>query len=76
MISGVQLGVRILAAQIESRTQPWCNPFVESFGSNPRGECLNRHSFWSLIHARVVITDWKQDHNHDRPYSSLGYLTR
>lgn len=55
--------------------QPWHNPFVESFGSRLRDECLNLHSFWSLIHARVVIADWKQAYNHDRPHSSLGYQT-
>ncbi len=47
--------------------QPWGNPFVESFGSRLRDECLNLHSFWSLIHARVTITDWKETNNHDRP---------
>lgn len=55
--------------------QPWHNPFVESFGARLRDECLNLHSFWSLIHARVVISDWKDTYNHDRPHSSLGYQT-
>jgi len=34
---------------------------------------LNINSFWSLPHARVVITDWKDDYNHLRRHSSLGY---
>jgi putative transposase len=35
--------------------------------------CLNINSFWSLEHARVVISDWKHDYNHQRRHSSLGY---
>jgi len=36
---------------------------------------LNINSFYSLIHARVVIRDWKREYNHERPHSSLGYPT-
>lgn len=38
-------------------------------------ECLNIHLFWSLNHAKVTIGDWKEECNHDRPHSSLGYRT-
>jgi putative transposase len=34
---------------------------------------LNINQFWSLIHARVVITDWKNEYNQHRPHSALGY---
>lgn len=44
------------------------------FNSRLRDECLNINSFWSLAHARVVISDWKHDYNHHRRHSSLGYL--
>ncbi|EXF23823.1 transposase [Nesterenkonia sp. AN1] len=47
----------------------------ESFNSRLRDECLNINSFYSLLHARVVIGDWKREYNHARPHSSLGYLT-
>ena len=53
---------------------PWCNGYVESFNARLRDECLNIHSFYSLLHARVVISDWKSEYNHDRRHSSLGYL--
>lgn len=53
---------------------PWCNGFVESFNSRLRDECLNINSFYSLLHATVVIGDWKTEYNHDRRHSSLGYL--
>lgn len=39
-----------------------------------RDECLNINSFNSLLHARVVISDWKTEYNHDRRHSTLGYL--
>jgi transposase InsO family protein len=28
---------------------------------------------WSLVQARVVISDWKADYNHRRRHSALGY---
>ncbi len=36
---------------------------------------VNINSFYSLIHARVVIGDWESEYNHERRHSSLGYLT-
>ena len=54
---------------------PWCNGYVESFNARLRDECLNINSCYSLMHARVVITDWKHQYNHQRRHSSLGYLT-
>ncbi len=53
---------------------PWRNGFVESFNSRIRDECLNITSFYSLLHAQVVIDDWKTEYNHHRKHSSLGYL--
>ena len=55
--------------------EPWRNGYVESFNSRIRDECLNINSFWSLAHARVVVTDWKHDYNHHRRHSSLGLPT-
>lgn len=37
--------------------EPWKNPFIESFNSRLRDECLNINLFWSLTHAQVVIGD-------------------
>jgi transposase InsO family protein len=54
-------------------SQPWRNGYVESFNARVRDECLNINIFWSLAHARVVITDWKEDYNHRRRHSALGY---
>ena len=32
-------------------------------------------SFEALAEARVIIEDWRQDYNENRPHSSLGYET-
>ncbi|MPZ04801.1 transposase, partial [Micrococcus luteus] len=44
--------------------------------SRIRDECLNINSFYSLLHAQVIIGDWKDEYNHHRRHSSLGYLGR
>jgi putative transposase len=53
--------------------EPWRNGYAESFNSRIRDECLNINIFWSLAQARVVISDWKEDDNHRRRHSLLGY---
>ena len=52
---------------------PWRNGCIESFSARVRDECLNINIFWNLTQARVVITDWKEDCNHRRRHSALGY---
>lgn len=56
--------------------QPWRNGYVESFNSRLCDECLSINSFYSLLHARVVISDWKHEYNHACQHSSLGYVLR
>ena len=53
--------------------EPWRNGYIESFNARVRDECLNINIFWSLTQARVVISDWKDDYNHRRRHSALGY---
>jgi putative transposase len=55
--------------------QPWRNGYIESFNGRLRDECLNINLFWSLTHAQVVIADWKEEYNHQRRHSALGYQT-
>jgi len=38
-------------------------------------ECLNRNHWTTLREARVVIGDFKRDHNRRHRHSALGYLT-
>ena len=53
----------------------WQNGFVESFHGRFRDECLNREQLWTLTEARVVIEDYRNQYNQQRPHSKLGYLS-
>jgi len=53
---------------------PWENGFAESFNSRFRDEFLNIEIFSSLLEARFLTRDWREDYNKHRPHSSLGYL--
>jgi putative transposase len=54
---------------------PWENPFVESFGSRVRDEVLSVEAFGSLAEAAVVLEDWRNIYNTQRPHGSLGWQT-
>jgi len=54
---------------------PWENGFAESFHSRLRDEFLALEVFESLGAARKLTVAWKEDYNHHRPHSSLGYVT-
>lgn len=55
--------------------KPTQNAFVESFNGKFRNECLNQHWFKTIDHAREIIDQWRDHYNHERPHSSLGYLS-
>lgn len=55
--------------------KPTQNAFVESLNGKFRKECLNAHWFRSLDAARDIIDQWRHHYNHERPYSSLNYLS-
>jgi transposase InsO family protein len=55
--------------------QPWDNAYIESFNNRLRKECLNRNHWNTLLEARVVIGDFKQEHNQRHRHSALGYRT-
>jgi transposase InsO family protein len=52
---------------------PWQNPWVESFHSRLCEECLNREIFYGLAEARLVIGDWRDHYNRERPHSGINY---
>jgi putative transposase len=52
---------------------PWENGYAESFHARLRDELLEREEFSSPLEARVLSGAWKQEYNHDRPHSALGY---
>lgn len=54
---------------------PWENGYAESFFSRLRDELLNGQEFATLKDARWFAVTWREDYNHCRPHSSLGYQT-
>ena len=54
---------------------PWENPYVESFHARLRDESLNRELFTSILEAKVVLADWREEYNNCRPHGALGYRT-
>lgn len=54
--------------------KPIENAYAESFNGRLRDECLNEHWFTSLSHARALISQWRDEYNHERPHSSIGNL--
>ena len=53
---------------------PWENGYAESFHSRLRDEFLAMEEFENLTAARKLTMAWKEDYNHHRPHSSLGYM--
>jgi putative transposase len=65
-----RLGVTTLFIEPGS---PWENGYIESFNGKLRDELLNREIFTTLTEAKVLIEQWRQEYNHIRPHSSIGY---
>jgi len=53
---------------------PWDNGYIESFNNRLRKECLNRNYWNTLFEARVVISDFKHEHNHRHRFLGLVEL--
>ena len=64
------LGVKTLYIEPGS---PWENGYIESFNGKLRNELLDREIFTTLLEAKVLIENWRQQYNQVRPHSSLGY---
>jgi putative transposase len=67
-----QLGIESLYIEPGS---PWQNGYAESFHSRLRDELLAVEEFENVPAARKLTGTWKEDYNHHRPHSSLGYVT-
>ena len=65
-------GVKLAFIQPGKPTQ---NAFVESLNGRFRQECLNQHWFRSLEEATKIIDAWRLHYNHERPHSTLNYMT-
>ena len=66
--SGVRLGIH---AVWQADTERICGESQWSF----RLECLNQHWFRTIEEARQIIDDWRHHYNHERPHSTLNYMT-
>lgn len=55
--------------------KPTQNAFIESLNGKFRNECLNQHWFRSIKEARDNIMAWRDHYNHERPHSSLNYMS-
>ena len=65
-----RLGVKTLYIAPGS---PWENGYVESFNGKLRDEVLNREIFDTLWEVKVLVERWRNEYNHLRPHSALGY---
>lgn len=65
-------GVKLAFIQPGKPTQ---NAFIESLNGRFRQECLNQYWFRSLEEAKEIIDDWRHHYNHERPHSTLSYMT-
>jgi putative transposase len=54
--------------------KPMQNAFIESFNGRLRDEKLNDTLFTTLHQVRVELSQWRNDYNHRRPHSRLGWL--
>ena len=54
---------------------PWENAYSETFISRFSDELLKRELFADLLEAKVLVEDYREHYNHNRPHSALGYHT-
>ena len=54
---------------------PWENAYSETFIGRFGDELLKREVFTSLLEAKVLVEEYRQRYNHERPHSALGYRT-
>lgn len=54
---------------------PWENAYCESFNGKLRDEFLDRELFTTAAEARYLAAEYRDEYNHRRPHSSLGYRT-
>ena len=50
------------------------NGYIENFIGKLRDEKLNETLFTTLHQVRVERAQWRNDYNHRRPHSGLGWL--
>jgi len=69
------LAVKGVACRHIDPGSPWQNGKCERFNGIFRDECANMETFHHRDHTRAVCRLFMRYYNHQRPHSSLGYLT-
>jgi putative transposase len=54
---------------------PWENAYSETFIGRFGDELLKREAFTSLLEAKVLVEEYRNHYNRERPHSALGYRT-
>ncbi len=54
---------------------PWENAYSETFISRLGDELLKREVFTNLLEAKVLVEEYRNHYNRERPHSALGYRT-
>jgi putative transposase len=54
---------------------PWENAYSETFISRFSDELLKREVFTSLLEAKVLVEEYRNHYNRERPHSALCYRT-
>lgn len=57
------------------KASPQQNSFIERFNGSMRDEVLHGEEFNSVLEARVVIANWLEVYNTQRPHRGLGMMT-
>ncbi len=52
---------------------PWENGYIESFNGKLRDELTHREIFTTLLEAKILIEEWRNEYNEVRPHSALNY---
>ncbi len=54
---------------------PWENAYSETFISRFGDELLKREAFTNLLEAKVLVEEYRNHYNRERPHSAFGYQT-
>lgn len=54
---------------------PWENAYSETFISRFGDELLKREVFTNLLEAKILVEEYRNHYNRERPHSALGYRT-
>jgi putative transposase len=54
---------------------PWENAYSETFIGRFGDELLKREVFTNLLEAKVLLEEYRNHYNRERPHSALGYRT-